>query len=129
MLVAICLISGAMLMGPVLFSGLQLGQLNARQTVQSMNHEKAVMIDLRDAQEFAKGHVLGAKNIPWAELKDKLPTQVKNKSVPLIFVCTKGSTASRAMPVAKSLGYEKPQYLSGGLKTWLEANLPLEKKV
>jgi rhodanese-related sulfurtransferase len=52
---------------------------------------------------------------------------VKNKTVPVILVCTNGARAQRSLATAKSLGYGRAVVLSGGLKGWKEANLPLEK--
>ena len=69
----------------------------------------------------------GARNIPLSLLEEKLPTTVKNKTLPLILVCATGARANRALPVAKKLGYEQSQAMAGGLKAWKEANLSLEK--
>jgi rhodanese-related sulfurtransferase len=52
---------------------------------------------------------------------------VKNKSLPVIMVCQVGGRASRAAAQAQKLGFERAQALSGGLKSWREANLPVEK--
>jgi rhodanese-related sulfurtransferase len=52
---------------------------------------------------------------------------VKNKSLPVILVCQVGGRASRGAAQAKKLGYERAQALSGGLKAWREASLPVEK--
>jgi rhodanese-related sulfurtransferase len=69
----------------------------------------------------------GAKNIPLDELEVKLAGVVKNKTVPLILVCQSGARSSRAVVIAKKLGFEKAQSLSGGLSAWKTANLPVEK--
>jgi rhodanese-related sulfurtransferase len=52
---------------------------------------------------------------------------VKNKTVPVILVCKSGSRSSRAVAIAKKLGFENAQSLSGGLAAWRNANLPVEK--
>jgi rhodanese-related sulfurtransferase len=52
---------------------------------------------------------------------------VKNKGVPLILVCPNGARANRGVAVAKKLGYEKAQSLTGGMGAWRTANLPVEK--
>lgn len=127
MLFAIALASGGMLLWPMIASGMNAGALTASGAVQLINREKAVVVDVCDTEEFAAGHVGGAKNIPLAELETRLPLTVKNKSVPLILVCATGARAARAAATAKKLGYEQAQALSGGLKSWKEANLPVEK--
>ena len=127
MLIGIALASGGMLLWPLISSGMAAGALSASGAVQLINREKAVVIDVSEAEEFAAGHVTGAKNIPLGQLEEKLPGAVKNKGLPLILVCPTGARAGRALAVAKKLGYEQAQCLGGGLKSWKAANLPLEK--
>ena len=117
-------ISGA---GKAWNSGMAAGALSASGAVQLINREKAVVVDVSETDEFAAGHVGGAKNLPFAQLEEKLTATVKNKTVPLILVCATGARANRAVAVAKKLGYEQAQALGGGLKAWKAANLPLEK--
>ncbi|MBC7602169.1 MAG: rhodanese-like domain-containing protein [Ramlibacter sp.] len=126
-LIAIALASGGMLMWPVIQGAATAGGLSAAGAVQLINRERAVVVDVCDAEEFAAGHVGGAKNVPAADLEKRLPEVVKNKTLPLILVCATGSRANRALATAKKLGYEQAQVLSGGLKAWKEANLPVEK--
>jgi rhodanese-related sulfurtransferase len=127
MLISVALASGGMLMWPLIAGSMNAGALSANSAVQLINREKAVVIDVRDPSEFATGHVGGAKNVPLAQLEEKLPGAVKNKALPLILVCGTGARAARAVAVAKKLGYEQAQSLGGGLKSWKDATLPLEK--
>ena len=126
MLIAVALVSGGMLLMPMLTGGGGAG-LTPAAAVQLINREKAVVIDVCEPEEFAAGHVGGAKNIPLGQLQERLPQVAKNKAVPIILVCAKGARASRAAGIAKGLGYEKAQALAGGLAAWREANLPVEK--
>jgi len=126
MLIAVALSAGGMLLWPAL-SGGGPGALTADGAVQLMNREKAVVVDVCEPAEFSAGHVAGAKNIPLGQLEGKLATSVKNKTVPLILVCKSGARSSRAVAIAKKLGFEKAQSLSGGMSAWRTANLPVEK--
>ncbi len=125
-LIAIAVASGGMLLRPVLRGAATAG-LDPAGAVQLINREKGVVIDVCEPSEFAAGHVGGAKNIPLAELEDKLATAVKNKALPLILVCQSGARSARAVAIAKKLGFEQAQSLGGGLTGWKAANLPLEK--
>ncbi|MDR6212658.1 rhodanese-like domain-containing protein [Paracidovorax wautersii] len=125
-LIFIALASGAMLLVPVL-KGATGGALTASAAVQLINREKGVVIDVSEPEEFAAGHVGGAKNIPLAQLEERLPQVVKNKALPVVLVCAKGARAQRAVAVAKKLGFDNAQALAGGLKAWKEASLPVEK--
>lgn len=126
MLIAVALSSGVMLMLPAL-QGAGQGGLTPAAAVQLINREKAVVVDICEPAEFAAGHVGGAKNIPLGQLEGKLTGAVKNKMVPLILVCQSGARSSRAVAIAKKLGYEQAQSLSGGLGAWRRASLPIEK--
>jgi rhodanese-related sulfurtransferase len=96
------------------------------QAVQLINKEKAQVIDVCEAAEFATAHVAGAKNIPLGEVASGkgLPG---NKKLPLVVVCASGVRSAKAVTQLKALGYENAQSLGGGLKAWREANLPIDK--
>ncbi|WP_288254837.1 rhodanese-like domain-containing protein [uncultured Hydrogenophaga sp.] len=126
-LIAVAFVSGALLVWPAVKSGGRTGTLNANDAVALMNRQKAVVVDMSDAKEFAEGHIVGAKNLPLDELEAKLPGAVKNKALPVIFVCPNGARANRAVAVAKKLGYENAQSLTGGMGAWRTAGLPVEK--
>ncbi len=126
MLMLIALSSGVMLFLPAL-RGVADGGLTPAAAVQKINREKAVVIDVCEAQEFAAGHLGGAKNIPLDQLEQKLPGMVKNKALPLILVCQSGARSGRAVAIAKKLGYADAQSIGGGLGAWKSASLPVEK--
>ena len=125
-LIFVAVASGSMLLWPVLKSASG-GSLTPARAVQLINREKAVVIDVCEAEEFAAGHVTGAKNVPVSQLEERLPTVVKNKALPVVLVCASGARANRAVGIAKKLGYDNAQALAGGMKAWREASLPVEK--
>jgi rhodanese-related sulfurtransferase len=116
-----------LLVWPVIAGGARAGSLSPANAVQLINREKAVVIDVGEPHEFAAGHVIGAKSVPFGQLEDKLPGLVKNKALPVIMVCPVGARAARAVGVAKKLGFEQAQSIAGGLKAWRDAGLPVEK--
>jgi rhodanese-related sulfurtransferase len=124
---AVALASGGMLLWPVVSKGARAGGVSATEAVMLMNREKAVVVDVCDATEYATGHVVGSKNIPLADLEAKLPGAVKNKALPVILVCASGIRSNRAVAIAQKLGYDNAKSLSGGMGAWREANLPVEK--
>ncbi len=125
-LILLALVSGGLLAWPMV-SGGGLGGLSASGAVQLINREKAVVIDVCEAGEYAAGHIGGAKSVPLSQFKERLPQVVKNKTVPLVLVCASGLRARRAAAMARGLGYEKAQALTGGMAAWREANMPVEK--
>lgn len=125
-LILIALSSGTMLALPTL-RGAGQGTLTAQGAVQLINREKAVLIDVREAEEYAAGHPVGARSVPLADLESKLASVVKNKTVPVLLLCGSGARARKAVETARKLGYEKAQVIAGGMRGWNDANLPVEK--
>jgi rhodanese-related sulfurtransferase len=126
-LILAALTSGGLLLWPVLTAGGGTGALSTAEAVQLVNREKGVYIDVSEPEEFAAGHVIGARNVPLALLEGhkSLPS---NKALPLVLVCPTGARAARAAASLRKLGYDNARALAGGLKAWREANLPVQKK-
>ena len=127
MLIAVALMSAGILAWPVITGGGGPGTVTAAGAVQLINREKAVVVDVCEAGEYASGHVAGARHAPLGELEQKLPGLVKNKATPVILVCASGARSGRAVSIARKLGYEQALSLSGGMRSWRDANLPVEK--
>ncbi|WP_423934316.1 rhodanese-like domain-containing protein [Comamonas sp. 23] len=125
-LIVLVLGSGAMLMMPAM-KNMGGGTLSPANAVALINREKAVVVDVSDAQEFGAGHIANAKNVPLDQLEAQLPSVVKNKALPLILVCAQGQRSQRAVAVAKKLGYTNVQALAAGMKGWRAASMPLKK--
>jgi rhodanese-related sulfurtransferase len=125
-LILAAVVSGGMLLWPLLQRGSGAGKLTTSEAVMLINREKAVLIDVSEPREFASGHAAGAKNVPLGglETSSELP---KNKALPLVVLCPTGSRASRAVAILRKLGYQNSRALAGGLAAWREANLPIEK--
>ena len=91
--------SGGALLWLQLKEGVGAG-ISPQEAVMLINREKAVVVDVCEASEFAAGHVGGARNIPLGDLEAKLAGAVKNKTVPLILVCASGARAWSSVTVA-----------------------------
>jgi len=120
-------VSGGLLLWPLLDkSAGGAGKLSTNDAVNLINREKAVLIDVSEPAEYAAGHALGAKSVPFGQLEtsNALP---KNKALPLVVVCATGARAGRAVGTLKKLGFENARALAGGLEAWRAANLPVEK--
>jgi rhodanese-related sulfurtransferase len=86
----------------------------------------ALVIDVRKPEEFEKGHIVNARNVPLEEMQ-KGDAINKQKSKILLAVDADGSSAGRAAGQLRKAGYENAFSLKGGLAGWRADNLPLVK--
>jgi rhodanese-related sulfurtransferase len=124
-LAAVAVVSGGALLLPSLRQrGAKVSHLQATQLI---NQGKAVVIDVREPEEFAGGHLRDAKNIPLKELSKRVGELGKFKSKTAIIVCQNGSRASQAASQLKSAGFAEVYSLDGGLASWQAQGLPVAK--
>jgi rhodanese-related sulfurtransferase len=128
-LVALFLASGAMLLWPELSKlagggGAEVGTLEATRL---MNQGTSLVLDVRDAKEFASGHLPRARHIPLAELPKRLGEIGKFKDKPVIVTCRSGARAGSACRYLRREGFTNVFTLKGGLAAWQQASLPVEK--
>ncbi len=126
MLVLVAVTSGTALLLPAL-QAMGAPGLSPTQAVLLINREKANVVDVRSAEEFASGHLIGAKHVAVENISSELNKTVPDKKRPLILVCASGMRSQKAQRIALQMGYEQVHSLGGGLKNWQDANLPLEK--
>jgi len=127
LLIAIALISGTMLLWPLVRRSAGGPWVNTVQLTQLINRENAIVIDVRDAAEYAKGHIVGARNVPLAQFEKRFGELEKLRSKPLVMHCDTGNRSSKALDILRKNGFEKLYNLSGGYAAWLNAGLPAEK--
>jgi rhodanese-related sulfurtransferase len=79
-------------------------------------YRKAQLIDVREPDEFKKGHILGARNIPLSQMKQRLK-EVRNDQ-PVYLYCESGFRSARAAQFLKKRKYGNLHHLQGGFKKW-----------
>jgi rhodanese-related sulfurtransferase len=87
----------------------------------------AVVIDLRAAEQYAAGHLTGARRLDGEQILKAGDTLKKYKQKPLIVYDESGSLGTSAARQLKAQGFEQAFNLRGGLAAWRADNLPLEK--
>jgi rhodanese-related sulfurtransferase len=93
-------------------------------TVTALNDANdPVLIDVREPNEYATGHVKGAINVPL----DDLPARVEDvpDAEPVYVICQAGNRSSRGADILIDLGYQAVS-VGGGTQAWTEQGLPLE---
>ena len=79
-------------------------------------YRKAQLIDLREPKEFDAGHILGARNIPMTQLKQR-QNEIR-PDLPVYLYCQNTGRSARAALTLKKKGYNQIYQLQGGFKTW-----------
>ena len=85
----------------------------------------AVVLDMRSAESFSRGHIVGARNVPMDELDGHLDKLARFKSKPVVAVCDAGITSSKAVNTLRKSGFESVYNLKGGMNAWGQAGLPV----
>lgn len=102
--------------------GFQLSPISATQLI---NHENAVVIDLRDANAFRDAHIIGAKNVSSSELAQDLKKLDDYRDMPIILVDAAGSSAASLSSRLKKANFQKVNLLKGGMSAWKTAGMPV----
>jgi rhodanese-related sulfurtransferase len=125
-LVGLVLTSGGMLLW-TLVQG-DAGGISAAQATLKINREDALVVDVREAAEWSKGHIANARHLPLAQLEKRLNELEKFKDRPVIAVCASGNRSATACKTLKKAGFEHVFNLNGGITSWTEAGLPVTTK-
>ena len=103
-------------------------KLSPSDTTRLINHEDAVIIDLRTDGEFRQGHIVNALNIPESQLAERLGKLNKYRARPIIATCRTGQISVKAGGKLVADGFEQVYALNGGILAWEGASLPLTRK-
>lgn len=98
--------------------------LSPQQAINVINAEDGIFVDLRDAADFKKGHIVNAINIPAAKLPTRLVELVKYKDRPVVLVCKMGQHSGAAGKQLKAENFTKVYKMSGGMMEWTNLQLP-----
>jgi len=102
--------------------------ISPAESTKMINHDDALIIDVRESNEYSEGHIINSLHIPLASIKSRLSEIEKYKTRKLILACRSGSRSSSACATLKKEGFEQVFNLSGGVTAWESASLPLVKK-
>lgn len=102
--------------------------INPAMATQLINRDDAVILDVREDNEYREGHIINSVHIPAGYLNDRLKELEKYKSKPIIVGCRSGQRSSQACAALKKQGFAAVYNLSGGIMAWKNDNLPLTKK-
>ena len=102
--------------------------IDSFEAVHKMNHEEALMLDVREDKEVQEGIVLGARHIPLANLKARLAELDAYKEKPVIISCRSGHRSAVACAQLRKQGFASVFNLKGGMLAWQSAGMPVHKE-
>lgn len=86
----------------------------------------AVLIDVREADDFVKAHAQGALSLSKGIVELKIEQHAPDPATPIVCYCGGGSRSALVADNLQKMGYEKVASLIGGFKAWKEAGLPVD---
>lgn len=101
--------------------------ISPSEVTQLINKEDAKVIDIRSKDDFRKGHLPDAINIPARDVQKRLSEIEGFKEQPVILICKTGTTAGATGSILAKAGFTQLKKLRGGIMEWQGANLPLVK--
>jgi rhodanese-related sulfurtransferase len=127
LILGIVVVLAMLVWGPLtqLLHGVQ--HVTTAEAIRLMNHEKGVLVDVREPAEYRGGHIPNALNLPLSGLVAGLKQIEKHMARPLIICCRTSQRSARAAVALRKHGFASVQVLAGGITAWQRENLPVEK--
>jgi rhodanese-related sulfurtransferase len=83
-----------------------------------------VVLDVRTAEEFAAGHVVGARNIPHTEIAARLAELGDARERDVVVYCRSGRRSELALDALREAGFTRLYHLEGDWLRWSAEKLP-----
>jgi rhodanese-related sulfurtransferase len=89
-------------------------------------NERVYVIDVRDSEDWAAGHIPDAIHLPRGKLELDIEQAIPDPSAQIVLYCGGGSRSALATESLQKMGYQNAKSLSGGFRAWRQADLPIE---
>jgi rhodanese-related sulfurtransferase len=90
------------------------------------SEQAPLVLDVRTSDEFVRGHVPGAVNIPYMQVGARLPELGQPNGRDVVVYCESGPRTEHAEASLKQAGFERVYHLEGDMAAWRRNRLPLE---
>ena len=98
--------------------------VEAQEAVKLINNG-ALVIDLRTAESFGRGHIVNARNMPSDEIESRVSSLGADSTKTIVAVCDAGVSSRRAVSALRQKGFESVYSLKQGMTGWTQAGLPV----
>jgi len=99
-------------------------EISPAETAQLTEQGGAVLIDVREDEDWREDHAKGAKHLNRSIIELEIEEQVPDLKTPIICYCGGGSRSALVTESLQKMGYENVRSLAGGFRAWKEAGLP-----
>jgi rhodanese-related sulfurtransferase len=89
-------------------------------------NKKIVVLDVRTPEEFASGHIPGAKNLDFHSDDFEKKVGALDKQTPYLVHCASGGRSSQACKVMDESKFAKVYHMKGGFSAWVKSKKPVE---
>ncbi len=87
--------------------------------------EKMILVDTREDNEWAKGHIPGAVHLGKGVIERDVETTIPDKNATLVLYCGGGFRSALAADNLQKMGYKNVISMDGGWRAWTESNFPI----
>lgn len=85
----------------------------------------ALLIDIRERQEHARGVAAGAKLLPMSQLRQRLAEIPTDPALPVLLICNTQNRSSATLKALRQQGYGHVRYVDGGMAEWVRRGWPV----
>jgi rhodanese-related sulfurtransferase len=85
----------------------------------------AILLDVRETDEWQSGHAAGAKHIPLGQLRARLSSLRRDREI--VTICLSGNRSGRAAAELRRAGFTDVRNMAGGMVAWTRAGLPVQR--
>lgn len=108
-----------------LFSKPKVKEITPAEAQRRYQEKKAVIVDVREKDEWQGGHIQGARHVPLGDLQRRAAEVMSAPEV--IFVCQSGGRSASAAQAFEAAGHPNVSSLAGGMGAWRRAGLPVKR--
>lgn len=96
----------------------ELASVTPKQAAEMFAEKKAIIIDVREHDEWQAQHIAGAIHIPLGQVESRLSELAQYKDSPVIVQCRSGKRSAKAASALRSAGFTQVYNLTGGIVAW-----------
>ena len=97
------------------------------ETRASVEAGKAILIDIREPEETARGVAPGARRLPMSQLEQRFAEIPRDGKQPVLLICATQNRSRKVAQLLNERGYSHVRYVVGGMTDWAQRGLPMVK--